>query len=218
MTSEATSIIEIVSNPLGFFVLLVLLVEAIFALSAVKFKEQRNLIVKAMIVLIFLLVSIVAVFSYFNPEALKGARYAEDPEITKIRANFRESEQIAAKIVGDWSFITRLKQKDNEQVVPVIGYCVISKGKYGITISGNYEDKSGKPTGIFNVKQVFINEDGLTYIYEVPTRRIGKKVLGVGQVSFVYTDGEQLINQMIGNWAVLGSELAGKAEFKRKTQ
>jgi hypothetical protein len=214
MLNESISIIKAVTNPLSFFVLVVLIVEAIFGIVAVKFEKQRGLIVVAMITLIFLLVGIVAALAYYRPEALKGGRYIEDPEIIQMRNNFREIEQLADKITGDWSFVTHYQHEGQPLPVEIKGICNIRKGKYGIAMNGSCIGPDEKQHTPFNVKQVFLSETGLTYIYEVP-KCLGENILGVGQLMFIPVEGESPIKRMVGNWAVLGSELTGKAEFYR---
>ena len=79
---------------------------------------------------------------------------------------------------------------------------------------GNVTDEDGKPGTAFVVKQAFVSDEGLTYIYEVP-QGIGRAILGVGEVRFVNTE-ESLVSQMRGNWAVLGRKLSGEAVFNGK--
>jgi hypothetical protein len=68
-------IIETVQTPLGFFALVVLVVEAILGVTAgLVTSVPAAAVVTAMIVLIFLLVLIVAFFAYRRPEALHGRR------------------------------------------------------------------------------------------------------------------------------------------------
>ena len=69
------SIIETVQTPLGFFTLVVLVVEVILGIAA-NFSQgsDRSYLIISMIVLIFLLVAIVAGFAFFRPEALRGKR------------------------------------------------------------------------------------------------------------------------------------------------
>lgn len=214
MADEKASIIEAVKTPLGFFVLIVLIVEIIFAISGTRFEDQQSIIVRAMISLIFVLVGIVAFLAYCRPEALSGVRYVEDSDLAKMRKSFQEIEHLANKIVGDWTFVTHY-QPEGQQRVEMRGLCEIRKGKYGIFMHGNVLDPDGNPITLFLVKQVFMNEQGLTYIYEVP-QDLGRAVLGVGQVRFgpEYTGSQ--INQMIGNWGVLGSKVFGEAKFERK--
>jgi hypothetical protein len=215
MADEKVRIIETVRTPLAFFVLIVLMVEIIFGIAAGKFPSQQKVIIYAMIILIFLLVGIVAFLSYLKPEALRGVRYSEDPELTRIRQNFQEIEHLANMIVGDWTFITRYQPESQQQRVEVRGFCEIKKGKYGISMHGNCIDQDGNSSTPFVVKQVFMNEEGLTFIYEVP-QDLGRATLGVGQVRFGPAERESLIGQMRGNWGVLGSKVFGEAKFDRK--
>ena len=215
MKSESVNVIEAVKTPLGFFVLVVLLVEMIFAVAAGKFYDQRTIIISSMLALIFMLVLIVAALACYRPEALNGRRYIEDPEIAQMRQNFREIEQVADMLVGDWEFVSQHTPAGEKHAVEARGFSKITKGKYGVSMHGQCIDLAGKPCHAFAIKQVFISEDGLTYIFEVP-QNLGKTILGVGQVNFDPVEGKSVVNQMRGNWAVLGSEISGKAEFHRK--
>ncbi len=214
MPDATSSIIEAVKTPLGFFVLVVLLVEVIFAVAGKYFAQQRRIIVGAMIILIFLLVGLVASLACFKPEALKGERYSEDPEIAKIRQVFQQKENTVNRFVGGgWTFVTSY-QREGLPRVDLRGSCEIKKSRYGISINGNCLDQQGKPYGAFIVKLVFMQEDGLTYMFEMPLA-LGKAILGVAQVRFIEIQGESRISQMRGNWAVLGTALSGTVEFIR---
>ncbi len=213
MADEKVQIIEAVKTPLGFFVLVVLVVEVIFGFTASNTNSKE--IVVAMIALIFLLVGIVAFLSYRRPEALSGARYSEEPELAKIRQEFQEKEHLADMVAGEWTFSTHYQPEGDDKSREMKGCCEIRKGKYGVSMHGSCLGQDGNPGASFVVRQVFVNEDGLTYIYEVPLD-LGKAVLGVGQVGFVDYEGETPVSHMRGNWAVLGSRLGGKAEFIRK--
>jgi hypothetical protein len=215
MSEESVRVLEAVKTPLAFFVLVVLLVEVIFGIAARYLDEQRNIIVIAMVTLIFMLVLIVAFLAYRRPEALRGLRYCEDLELTKIRQKFQEVEHLANMITGQWTFMTTYQAEGAQQIAEASGTCEITKGKYGISMHGGCLDQIGKPEAPFLVKQVFLNEDGLTYIFEVP-QELGRATLGVGQVRFIYTVGTSVVNQMKGNWGVLGSKTSGKATFNRK--
>jgi len=68
-------IIQTVQTPLGFFVLVVLIAEAIFGIVAgLSAGSDRTYLIFGMLALIFLLVSIVSVIAVFRPEALYGVR------------------------------------------------------------------------------------------------------------------------------------------------
>ena len=72
---QRSSIIQTVQTPLGFFTLVVLVVEVILGITAnLSQGADRTYLIVAMIALIFLLVFLVAIFAYFRPEALHGVR------------------------------------------------------------------------------------------------------------------------------------------------
>lgn len=69
------SIIETVQTPLGFFALVVLVVEAIFGIiAAMSEGTDRTYLVVGMLVLIFLLVVMVGAMAVLRPESLRGSR------------------------------------------------------------------------------------------------------------------------------------------------
>lgn len=87
MSNEKTQqswveIIQTVQTPLGFFVLVVLVIEVILATTA-TFSEgfDRTFLIIGMMVLIFLLVVIVAFLAYWRPDALRG-KSSKDAENT----------------------------------------------------------------------------------------------------------------------------------------
>lgn len=74
-SSNRVDIIQTVRTPLGFFTLVVLVVEVILGVTA-NFSQgtDRTYLIVGMLFLIFLLVIIVAGFGFFRPEALRGER------------------------------------------------------------------------------------------------------------------------------------------------
>lgn len=75
MTEKKSKIIESVSNPLGFFVLVVLLVEIVFgAVSVFVSSGLQAFLIISMVILIFCLVAIVVFLAVRHPEALRGER------------------------------------------------------------------------------------------------------------------------------------------------
>jgi len=212
IADDRAGILKTVRTPLCFFALVVLSVNVIFVGAALAFPDQHGVLVVAMISLMFLLVLIVAFLTYFKPQVLM--RPYEDPEVARMRETFQGIEHLASKIIGGWTFVTKYAPGGGQQKVEVRGSCEISKGTYGISIHGKCTDEKGIPGRPFVVKQVFLNEDGLTFIFEVPVG-LGRVILGVGQVGFTSAEGESRINQMRGNWAVLGSRVGGEAEFDR---
>jgi hypothetical protein len=71
---ERIDIIRTIQTPLGFFVLVVLVVEVILGVTAASDSSNRSVLVAGMLGLIFLLVGIVAFMAYSRPEALLGGR------------------------------------------------------------------------------------------------------------------------------------------------
>lgn len=68
-------IIDTVQTPLGFFTLVVLIVEMVFSIIAtISQNSERMYLIIGMITLIFLLVLIVAILAFYRPEALSGKR------------------------------------------------------------------------------------------------------------------------------------------------
>jgi hypothetical protein len=68
------NIIQAVQNPISFFVLVVLIVEGILAVFVLQLKEgeDRTFVIRAMIILIFMLVTIVTVIALLRPSILIG--------------------------------------------------------------------------------------------------------------------------------------------------
>jgi hypothetical protein len=119
--TDRATIIQTVSTPLGFFVLVVLVVEALIGLLAgLSTSADRPAIVNVMVGLIVMLTAVVALLAYFRPEALKGDRAAAlaatlplDSEIMLVKkpkvlvaatSDFRghdlSAEQESAALVG----------------------------------------------------------------------------------------------------------------------
>ncbi len=74
-TTNRLNIIESVKTPIGFFVFVVLVVEAIFGVALSNSQgSERSILIISMIALICTLVAIVVVLAVFRPEALKGER------------------------------------------------------------------------------------------------------------------------------------------------
>lgn len=78
-------IIQTVQTPLGFFVLVVLVIEVIFGIIAeLSEGTDRTALIVGMLVLIFALVGIVAGMAIWRPEGLKGARPKLDEALTSV--------------------------------------------------------------------------------------------------------------------------------------
>ncbi len=83
-TNSRVDIIQTVKTPLGFFTLVVLVVEAILGLVATRLSQgaDRTSLINGMLILIILLVILVALLAFFRPEALFGKRPLSDNDST----------------------------------------------------------------------------------------------------------------------------------------
>jgi hypothetical protein len=98
-TEARSNIIQAVTNPLGFFVLVILIVEAILGmLAGVSGSENRTEYVRIMAAIIVMLVAVVSVLAWFRPEALMGAG-----------SSARETEGIRAS-----SAVTKIFERSND--------------------------------------------------------------------------------------------------------
>ena len=89
------NIIESVKTPIGFFVFVVLVVEAIFGVVLNKSEgSERTILIISMIALIFALVAIVVVLAVYRPEALKGERqelhHSDEDKLKEIEQKVSE--------------------------------------------------------------------------------------------------------------------------------
>lgn len=70
-----TNIIQAVTNPLGFFVLVVLIVEALLGiLAGLSGSADKTEFVRIMATIIVVLIAVVSLLAWFRPDALMGAR------------------------------------------------------------------------------------------------------------------------------------------------
>lgn len=109
--ADRVSLVQTVKTPLGFFVLVVLVVEALFALVASAAESSdRAFIFRAMVALIFFLVLLVAVLAAVRPEALRGERYraagapdgAEAPLAADVQVYIRNKQSGKYLDLADW--------------------------------------------------------------------------------------------------------------------
>jgi hypothetical protein len=92
------SIIQTVQTPLGFFVLVVLVVEVILgAVAGVSLGPPATVTVAGMLVVILALVAVVAYLAYNRPEALLGARPPAG-----IAAAQPELQNFCQRVAGNW--------------------------------------------------------------------------------------------------------------------
>lgn len=101
------NIIQSVRSPLGFFVLVVLVVEALFGvLSTLSSGQDRTLLIIGMLALVFLLVIIVAVFTARRPGDLLG--------------NFRDKET-ASELGKDIASVPTISQSPEQTENLIVG-------------------------------------------------------------------------------------------------
>jgi hypothetical protein len=96
-------IIRAVNTPLGFFSLVVLVVEAILGLVAATSSDTgRAITIAVMLAVIIALVAIVAYFAYHRPEALFGQRHQEHVSI--------DTEQLTTPLKNEIQRLTESNQ------------------------------------------------------------------------------------------------------------
>ncbi len=84
-TSSRVAIINAVKTPLGFFVLVVLVVEVALGGLAAKAEGENQLVaLYGMLVVVLALIAVVAFFSYRRPEALIGERPPASDDTLKV--------------------------------------------------------------------------------------------------------------------------------------
>lgn len=89
-------IVRAVQTPLGFFVLAVLVVEAIFGLlAAASDAPERGYIIGGMFFLLLLLIGIVTFLAYHRPEALAGTRPVDPVQLPAVEPHSAGLERIA---------------------------------------------------------------------------------------------------------------------------
>lgn len=95
--SQRIDIIQGVRTPLGFFVLVVLVVEALLGITAgLSQGPDRTRLINGMLILIFLLVVIVTLLAFFRPEALGGKRPVD---FSRADENLPPSERKAEPVL-----------------------------------------------------------------------------------------------------------------------
>jgi hypothetical protein len=109
------SVINTVTTPLGFFVLVVLVIEALVGVLAISMpSEHRIEVLRYMLYLAVGLVATVSLTAYFNPEALYGKRFM--PEIAVDRVPEITADEAIAKA---------------ERFAHLIGALIVIKTMYG---------------------------------------------------------------------------------------
>jgi hypothetical protein len=211
-------IIQAVRTPLGFFTLVVLVIEA-FMIYTCKDLSGSNLtlLIVGMIGILLLLVLIVGITICFYPESLfREGKVASQPEdIMKIINHFKARAEIAAQLAGSWEFTAYSKRGEDTDKIKTRGNCNIVKSDFHLYIEGNWIDENDQVAGSWFAGQIFLDERELTYVFEVPETP-GVASLGVTKVRLIYSKTEGNVSVMRGNWGILSQNVYGKIEFKRK--
>ncbi len=113
-TTNRLNIIESVKTPIGFFVFVVLVVEAIFGLALNNSEgSERAILIISMIALICTLVAIVVVLAVFLPEALKGERqelhHSDEDKLKEI-------EQKVSELMDVFRSLSKAQQAMSEEL------------------------------------------------------------------------------------------------------
>lgn len=110
---DRVKILESLKTPLGFFVLLVLIVEVIFVITlGLTQDEVRTNIIYFLMAIIFVLIVIVTLLAIFRPEALSGMRYKSDSpsmlelqnaniEINDLEIRIQELDEYNKQLAND---------------------------------------------------------------------------------------------------------------------
>jgi hypothetical protein len=138
-TGPRISIIEAVQRPINFFVLVVLVVEAILGIT-VNFSQgaDRTYLILGMLALIFMLVLIVAGLAFFRPEALSGKR-----PVTRQRDDIQPHDTPTDKELSE-SQSLKLKLQPAYEILMIPGYdlSLISEMLEGLERLGNVDSEA----------------------------------------------------------------------------
>ena len=215
-TNQRASIIETVQTPLGFFTLGVLVCEAI--MSVVVFKltgTNQTILIVGMIGILVFLVAIVSFISFVRPEALKYGQDEIIPEEVRILLpNARTFLARSEAIVGCWSMIGKQVTDAGETVTESTAKCTISRSGLQVTIEGTWRTEDGAQAGAWIAENVFLGEHELTYVWRVPSK-IGAAPTGLASLIYSRLPNTRYVNEMKGNWGVVGRGEYGTLELRR---
>jgi tetratricopeptide (TPR) repeat protein len=141
-TEKRSDIIKSVKSPLGFYTLVVLVVEAIMGTTVVALNGgDRTILIVGMISTIFLLVITVTILAFYGPEALVGkASVLEDINAYKELGNFYTDVKVDwEKALGYYMKAYKINSKD-PSVLYEIGRVNYNIPNYEETIK--YEKKT----------------------------------------------------------------------------
>jgi hypothetical protein len=120
IAGEHQSLIESIKTPLGFFSLIVLMINALFvSLVYATTGSDRTLILVAMVIILLTLILVVAIVAVWKPEALWGKRYAA-LEVTFARGL---GEEISTTLDA---YLSGIKEADQEEVFQLLRQTIVS--------------------------------------------------------------------------------------------
>lgn len=220
-------IIKTVQTPLGFLVLIVLVVDFFMFLIGVNVEleaDQRLIIILGVFITLMASIFLVTLMALYRPEALKlevldpslrevMRAWRKDESLKNFICSGRQREAICQSLVGKWKTETSYSDPDGKRDL-VSGVCTIERGKDGQPLlKGHSFDERGKQREAWYADMTAADCSRLAYLFEVPLTP-GESSLGVGKVHFTERNGDA-VNQMQGNWGVLGTNVSGKVIFER---
>ncbi len=209
-------IIETVRTPLGFFVLVVLVVEVILG-GIVRFEPDDNVrtyLVMGMLLIIIALIAIVSFFTYAKPEALTGMT-PMDSETHQLLISARKYAALQDKLLGEWQFEGRYQVEGHSGEVRLRGTATISKGEFAPTADGEVSFGEKEDLLRFTSKVITLTPTELTIVGEVPYR-VGVNSTGINYLRLVYGDNGDSIVAMRGEFAIIEEQVFGRSEWRRR--
>jgi hypothetical protein len=166
------ALIDAIKNPLGFFVLVVLVVEALLATLAALSRNSVTLavtLIHGMLTVLILLIVIVAYLAWVRPEALMGLRQAKIPGVDgkwKYRCTTEITMKTGKKPVGSELQHGGICEISTERTV--FGIKLVITGQRLWTI-----DKSGKYSLAQNWSASWgvITAEGMHFDYAIVTKK-----------------------------------------------
>lgn len=141
----------------------------------------------------------------------------QDPELEEIISNYRDYENVATELQGEWEFTTAFRQSPEAEQEETRGNTRVQKSRYRLRMDGDWLDENGNLQGQWWAKQVFLDEQELVYLFNVPDRdNPGSQLNGLGRVA-IQRDSNGHVAKLQGTWNVLGRPARGDITFTPKT-
>lgn len=209
-------IIEAVKTPLGFLTLGVLVLEAL-GVAYLPHVEGRNetLLLLSMVIVLVVYPVFVLWLSYHRPELLRPPTAGAVPaELEPLVQEMTHQREIARSIEGRWRYQASTTAEDGStRQVP--GGCLMRAEGSRLVIEGEWRDETGNAVGHWSARQVLLDSEQLTFLFEVQERP-GTSVLGVTQVRILH-DEQGAVDRLSGTWGVLSRTDYGAIDFERES-